>query len=254
MRRVSKSNLYSWVVILSIPHSHHDSVATPFSVSALPVLLTDYAREMADRHPHPPFHHVLKRLMDIVVSATALVFLMPFLLFVAALVRLDSPGPALFTQDRWGEGCRRIRIFKFRSMRSDLCDKSGIRQTTEQDPRVTRLGAILRRTNIDELPQLFNVLRGDMSLVGPRCHAIGMLAGGLPYEVLVPEYHRRHVMRPGITGLAQMRGLRGPTGRRAKARARIACDLHYVENFSIWLDLRILVGTLLAEIRGGSGF
>jgi polysaccharide biosynthesis protein PslA len=124
----------------------------------------------------------------------------------------------------------------------------------KNDPRVTRVGAFLRRSNIDELPQLLNVLKGDMSVVGPRCHAIGMRAGGMLYEELVPEYHHRHAMRPGITGLAQMRGLRGPTDRPAKARARIASDLHYVENFSLLMDIRIIIGTLISELNGGKGF
>ncbi|MEB2848576.1 sugar transferase, partial [Endobacterium cereale] len=118
----------------------------------------------------------------------------------------------------------------------------------------TKLGAILRKTNIDELPQLLNVLKGDMSLVGPRCHAIGMLAAGIPYEDLVPDYHRRHMVKPGMTGLAQMRGLRGPTDRPGKARARIACDLHYIDKFSVWFDIRIMVGTVVSELRGGKGF
>lgn len=195
-----------------------------------------------------------KRSIDIAVSLIALIVLLPFLITVCALIRLDSPGPAIFTQLRWGMNNRKIRVYKFRSMRTDLCDHSGVAQTVKDDPRVTRIGAVLRRTNIDELPQLLNVLKGDMSLVGPRCHAIGMLAAGVPYETLVHRYHDRHAMRPGITGLAQMRGLRGPTDRPSKARARILSDLYYVKNFSLWLDLRILIGTVLAEIRGGNGF
>lgn len=196
----------------------------------------------------------LKRALDIGVSATALLVLMPLMLAVALIIRLDSPGPALFTQVRWGKDCRKIRVYKFRSMRTDLGDSSGVAQTIKNDPRITRIGAIIRKTNIDELPQLLNVLKGDMSLVGPRCHAIGMLAAGIPYEDLVPNYHRRHSVKPGMTGLAQMRGLRGPTDRPGKARARIACDLHYIDNFSVIFDIRIMVGTVLSEIRGGKGF
>lgn len=138
-------------------------------------------------------------------------------------------------------------------MHKELEDVTGVAQTVVNDPRVTRIGALIRRTNIDELPQLINVLKGDMSLVGPRCHAVGMLAARVPYEHLVPDYHRRHRMKPGLTGLAQMRGLRGPTDRPAKARARIACDLFYVESFSLLLDLHILWGTLVYEVRGGRG-
>jgi lipopolysaccharide/colanic/teichoic acid biosynthesis glycosyltransferase len=200
------------------------------------------------------FHFILKRIFDIAVSLIALIVLSPLLIIVAIMISLESPGPALFVQTRWGKHCQKIKVYKFRSMRLDSCDISGVAQTVKDDPRVTPLGAILRKTNIDELPQLLNVLKGDMSLVGPRCHAVGMLAAGIPYEQLVPHYHRRHVMKPGITGLAQMRGLRGPTDRPSKARARIASDLYYIDNFSIWLDIRILIGTVLAELRGGKGF
>ncbi len=196
----------------------------------------------------------LKRAIDLAASLSALIVLLPFFAAIALLIRLDSPGPVLFKQTRWGRNCSKIKVYKFRSMRTDLGDATGVAQTVHNDPRVTRIGAILRRTNLDELPQLLNVLKGDMSLVGPRCHAIGMLAAGRLYEELVPEYHYRHVVRPGITGLAQMRGLRGPTDRAAKARARIASDLFYVENFSILLDLRIMIGTLISELRGGNGF
>lgn len=196
----------------------------------------------------------MKRLFDIAASGAALVVLSPFLLVMALLIRLDSPGSPLFSQLRWGKDGRKIRIYKFRSMRADMHDVSGVKQTVAGDPRITRIGAFLRRSNIDELPQLFNVLKGDMSLVGPRCHAIGMLAAGVPYEELVPDYHARHCMRPGLTGLAQMRGLRGPTDRPGKARARIASDLYYIENFSLWLDMRIIAGTIVSELKGGKGF
>lgn len=199
-------------------------------------------------------HLIAKRVVDAFIAFTALVFLMPFLLVVAALIKIDSKGPALFSQRRWGKDGKIILVYKFRSMRTDLCDATGVQQTTKSDPRVTRFGAILRRTNIDELPQLWNVLVGDMSIVGPRCHPIGMLAAGMPYESLVPSYHDRHIMRPGLTGLAQVRGLRGPTDRPSKAKARIACDLYYVDNFSIWLDFKILASTIWTEFRGGTGF
>lgn len=196
----------------------------------------------------------IKRFIDIIVSASALVILAPLLLTVCALIKIESKGPVTFRQNRWGKDCSLIRIYKFRSMYTDLCDHSGVAQTVQDDPRITKVGRIIRRLNIDELPQLINVLKGDMSLVGPRCHAVGMLAAGVTYEELVPDYHARHAMRPGMTGLAQMRGLRGPTDRSSKARARIACDLHYVENFSLWLDFSIMAGTVYSELKGGNGF
>ncbi len=196
----------------------------------------------------------LKRLFDIAISFGALAALSPLFLVIAILIRLDSPGPVFFSQVRWGRNGTKINIFKFRSMRNDLGDKSGVKQTVENDPRITKIGAFLRRTNIDELPQLFNVLRGDMSLIGPRCHAVGMLASGMLFEELVPEYHQRHVMRPGLSGLAQIRGWRGPTTRRGEARARIMCDLYYVSNYSFMLDMQILFATLRSEVGRGTGF
>lgn len=196
----------------------------------------------------------IKRAFDVVVSLAVLVFLAPVLLLIALAVVLDSPGSPIFSQWRWGMAGKKIRIYKFRSMRSDVCDATGVAQTVMGDPRITRLGAFLRRTNLDELPQLYNVMIGDMSLVGPRCHAVGMLAGGVLYEDLVPVYHQRHRMRPGLTGLAQVRGLRGPTDKVSKARARVAADLYYIENFSLILDVKIIIGTVLSELRGGKGF
>jgi len=196
---------------------------------------------------------VAKRVLDVSVAAVALIVLAPVLLLIALLIKLDSPGPIFFGQRRWGKDKSVIEVYKFRSMAIDRCDPTGVEQTIDNDPRVTRLGRVLRRTNIDELPQLWNILKGDMSLVGPRCHAIGMKACGMLYEDLVPSYHRRHGVRPGLTGLAQMRGLRGPTDTAFKARARVRADLFYIENFSLLLDLRIIMGTIRNEITGGTG-
>jgi lipopolysaccharide/colanic/teichoic acid biosynthesis glycosyltransferase len=210
--------------------------------------------ELNDFRTHIYWQLAVKRLIDIIVSASALVILAPLLLTVCAFIKLESKGPVTFRQNRWGKDCSLIRIYKFRSMYTDLCDHSGVAQTVQDDPRVTKVGRVIRRLNIDELPQLINVLKGDMSLVGPRCHAVGMLAAGVPYEELVPEYHERHALRPGMTGLAQVRGLRGPTDRASKARARIACDIHYVENFSLWMDVSIMAGTVYSELKGGNGF
>ena len=192
--------------------------------------------------------------MDVLISASAILFLLPLLLPLGLAMQIDSPGPIFFSQLRWGKDGRKIKIYKLRTMFAGHGDTSGVTQTVRHDPRITPLGRFLRRSNIDELPQLWNVLKGDMSLIGPRCHPIGMTAAGRPYEELVPNYHRRHRVRPGMTGLAQMRGLRGPTVSAARARQRIAADLYYVEHFTIWLDLKILVGTLKYECLRGSGF
>lgn len=201
-----------------------------------------------------PVSFAAKRILDVLVSAGALIVLLPFFLFIAAAIKFESKGPVFFMQNRWGRNGRMIRIFKFRSMRTDLCDETGVAQTRVNDPRVTQVGAMLRKTNLDELPQLINILLGDMSLVGPRCHVPGMLAGGMLYEDLVKEYHIRHLVRPGLTGLAQFRGYRGPTDREDLAKARFASDVEYIRNFNIWLDVKLLFGTVIKEIRGGTGF
>ncbi|WP_137132138.1 sugar transferase [Rhizobium sp. FY34] len=194
-----------------------------------------------------------KRSFDIVFSAAILVLLLPVLLLIALSIKLESRGPVLFRQTRWGRDQKLIVIYKFRSMRQDLCDHSGVTQTTVEDPRITRVGAFLRKTSLDELPQFINVLKGDLSVVGPRCHAIGMFAGGQRYEDLVPEYHQRHTVRPGITGLAQVRGWRGPTTDPVHARARIVSDLYYIKNYSFLLDMKIVIATIKNEMSGGTG-
>lgn len=194
-----------------------------------------------------------KRAFDIAVAGTGLALLLPFLLVVAVLVRIGSDGPALFRQRRIGRGGVPFDILKFRTMYVDRCDPSGLVQTVDADSRVTGLGRILRKTNLDELPQLWNVLRGDLSLVGPRPHVPHMLAAGRPYEDLVVGYGYRHLMRPGLTGLAQCRGLRGPTDNPWKAARRIACDVEYIRTFSLALDARIIARTILNEMTGGTG-
>lgn len=200
-----------------------------------------------------PVQFALKRAVDIVISGSVLALLLPFFAAIAAMIVYENRGPVFFSQLRWGKGGKLIRIYKFRSMRSDMCDETGVTQTKENDPRVTRIGAFLRKTNLDELPQLISILKGDMSLVGPRCHVPGMLAAGQLYEDLVEEYHLRHLVRPGLTGLAQVNGFRGPTDREDLARGRVSYDLDYIRNFSVVSDMRILVRTVVNEIRGGTG-
>lgn len=194
-----------------------------------------------------------KRVMDVVFSLGALLTLAPALLLIALAIKLSSGGPALFRQTREGLNGKPIEIYKFRSMYIDRCDISGVAQTISDDPRITPIGRFLRRTSLDELPQLLNILKGDMSLIGPRPHAFGMLAGGTTYEELVPYYRARQAMKPGLSGWAQANGLRGPTDNAIKARARIDHDLAYIENFSVLLDIKIILRTLRQEFLGGSG-
>lgn len=201
-----------------------------------------------------PAHLAAKRLVDIVGAAFGLLLLSPLLFAVAAIIKLTSAGPVFFRQERTGLGNKSFQILKFRSMYTDRCDLSGVAQTIADDPRITPIGRIIRKTNIDELPQLINVLLGDMSLVGPRPHVPGMLAAGVRYEELVVGYERRHAMRPGITGLAQASGLRGPTTEVEPSVMRVVRDIEYIRNFSIWLDIRILFRTVINEIIRGNGF
>lgn len=184
-----------------------------------------------------------KRVFDVVVASTALVALAPLLLICAALIKLDSPGPVLFFQRRYGFNRETFRIAKFRTM-TTLDDGRAIQQASANDRRITRIGRFLRRFNIDELPQLLNVLYGEMSLVGPRPHAV---AHDQLFERRVALYARRHNVKPGITGWAQVNGLRGEIDTPAKIRARIEHDLYYIDNWSLALDVSIIVMTVFSR-------
>jgi exopolysaccharide biosynthesis polyprenyl glycosylphosphotransferase len=186
---------------------------------------------------------IQKRLFDLVLAAGALIVATPLLVLVAILIKLDSPGPIFFVHPRYGFNQQPFRIIKFRSMRT-LDDGAVIRQARVDDPRLTRIGRWLRRWNIDEIPQLFNVLTGDMSLVGPRPHA---LSHDREYEQRISRYARRHNVRPGITGWAQIHGYRGETDTEEKMRKRVEYDLFYIDNWSLWLDLKIMVRTVLSR-------
>src|SRR5262249_15209127 len=168
----------------------------------------------------------------------------PFLLLLMVAIRLDSPGPAIFAQPRVGRNNRRYKCYKLRTMCCDMGDLHGSRSTARDDDRLTGIGKILRRTSLDEFPQLWNVIRGDMSLVGPGPHALGSTAEGALFWEVVPDYWTRHAMRPGMTGLAQVRGLRGPTTSRSDIEKRVAADLEYINSWSIWYDLKILLQTI----------
>jgi len=185
---------------------------------------------------------VAKRVEDCVLAGAALIFFAPLMAVIALLISFDSPGPVLFRQLRHGFNNSPITVLKFRTMYHDPTPDPTVRQARPNDPRVTRLGSFLRRTSLDELPQLINVLRGDMSLVGPRPHAI---PHDEKYAALIDNYLARHRVRPGITGLAQVSGYRGETDTVEKMRKRIEHDLKYIEEWSLLLDLSVLFRTLL---------
>jgi len=185
-----------------------------------------------------------KRLQDIVLGGLALIALAPVLAVIALVVRVDSRGPVFFRQRRHGFNNEEIVVWKFRSMRDEARDERAERQVTADDDRVTRVGRILRTTSLDELPQLLNVLRGEMSLVGPRPHAIGMKTGDTEAAQLVSDYAKRHRMKPGMTGLAAVRGSRGPLHTAAEVRHRVALDIEYIERQTFWLDVSILARTV----------
>lgn len=209
----------------------------------------DHDTLILSRGPLSLTSRVQKRLFDIVCSATALVMLSPLMIVVAILIKLESGGPVFFRQVRAGEGSRQFAIFKFRSMRDEASDHQGAQSTQRSDPRITRVGRFIRRTSIDELPQLFNVLRGEMSMVGPRPHALGSLAGENLFWEVTQAYWIRHALKPGITGLAQIRGFRGATDTAEALQSRVRADLEYVSNWSLSLDILILLRTLRVVVH-----
>ncbi|WP_196259693.1 sugar transferase [Pelagibacterium limicola] len=198
-----------------------------------------------------PSTDAIKRGLDILLSFGALVVLLPVFVLIAMAIKFTSPGPVFFRQAREGLNGEIFSIYKFRTMYPDRCDASGIAQTQRDDDRVTPIGRLLRKKSLDELPQLFNVLKGEMSIIGPRPHVPGMLAGGQRYDDLVPYYPERLRVKPGLSGWAQVNGLRGPTKNAMLARLRIDHDLAYAANHSIALDLKIIQLTLWREVING---
>lgn len=196
----------------------------------------------------------VKRAEDLVFGIGLVVLFAPVMALSALAIRLDSPGPVLLRQRRFGLGNQPIMIFKFRTMYADRGDVTGRIATIPGDPRVTRVGRFLRRTSLDELPQLFNVVLGSMSLVGPRAHPVEMQVGGRYYQDIVSHYAARHRMKPGITGLAQINGYRGLVDTVEKAQRRLDYDLHYVEHWSLGMDIRILVTTVFRGFTSDSAF
>jgi polysaccharide biosynthesis protein PslA len=196
----------------------------------------------------------IKRAEDIVLSFGLLAFISPVRLTIAAVIKLTSKGPVFFCQRRLGYNNRVIEVLKFRSMYAHLSDADASQQSLRGDKRVTPFGALLRRTSLDELPQLLNVLRGDMSLVGPRPHALATTAGGLTLEEAVPVYSSRHRVKPGITGWAQVNGYRGALDSVEKIVHRVNHDLYYIENWSLGLDLKILWRTVKLVFADDNAF
>jgi Undecaprenyl-phosphate glucose phosphotransferase len=192
-----------------------------------------------DRIPASGLWGSVKWLEDKLLATLLIGFLAPILLLIIVVIKLDSPGPILFRQKRYGFNRQPITIYKFRTMR-DSNSSDRFLQATREDPRITRTGSILRKVSLDELPQLFNVFQGDMSLVGPRPHPIDL---DEQYSDIIPRYNARFRVKPGITGWAQINGWRGETETKEKMCARLEHDLYYIEHWSVWLDFRILIQT-----------
>ena len=220
-----------------------DPIAEKFQVRGTSYLGAVPMLVITDR-PLKNWHAFAKCIEDKVLSALLLILLGPLMAIIALLIKLDSRGPVFFVQERFGFNNDVIKILKFRTMYLDRGDQSGAQRTVQNDPRVTGVGRALRSLSLDELPQLINVLHGEMSLVGPRAHAIAMKAGNRLYHDAVEQYRHRHRVKPGITGWAQVNGLRGEVDTLEKARARVAHDIYYIDHWSLWLDLKIVLKTI----------
>jgi Undecaprenyl-phosphate glucose phosphotransferase len=242
---IGKFSAFQVEVTLEPGISGIDRPLTDFSlIAGIPILTVQ-------RRPLSGWGAPLKRAEDLVISGLLVAILAPVFLIIALLVKLDSRGPVLFRQERYGFNNNRMIIFKFRSMHHDPAPDPSIPQARRNDPRVTRVGAVLRRTSLDELPQLINVLRGEMSLVGPRPHAA---AHNEKYARLIDGYLARHRMKPGITGWAQVNGWRGETETTQQMRLRLEYDLFYIANWSLLLDIKILLMTFPVVVRGTNAY
>lgn len=191
--------------------------------------------------PHSEAKALIKNLEDKILSVVILLLISPLLLIIAIIIKWVSPGPIFFVQDRYGLDGKAFKVYKFRSMHHCANSPAEFKQAVKGDPRITGFGRFLRATSLDELPQIFNVLQGKMSLVGPRPHAIEQ---NEHYKKLIPSYMQRHLVKPGITGWAQVNGFRGETDTVDKMVKRIEYDLYYIENWSLWFDLKIIFMTI----------
>ena len=262
------------LVIVALPLAAEDRLASVVRrISVLPADIKMPARATALRFSPRTYSHVgsvamidlydkpmagwgniSKWLFDKIVGTAALVLLAPVMALVALAVKLDSKGPALFRQKRYGFNNELIEVYKFRSMFTDRCDAAASKLVTKDDPRVTRIGRIIRKTSLDELPQLLNVFKGDLSLVGPRPHAVQAKAGTQLYDDVVDGYFARHKVKPGITGWAQINGWRGETDTEEKIQKRVEHDLYYIENWSVFFDLYILLKTPVSLLKSENAY
>jgi Undecaprenyl-phosphate glucose phosphotransferase len=262
------------LVIVALPMAAEDRLASVVRrISVLPADIKMPARATALRFSPRTYSHVgsvamidlydkpiadwgtiSKWLFDKTVGTLALVLLAPVMAAVALAVKFDSRGPVLFRQKRYGFNNEMIEVYKFRSMFADQSDAAAAKLVTKDDPRVTRIGRIIRKTSLDELPQLFNVIAGDLSLVGPRPHAVQAKAGTLLYDDVVDGYFARHKVKPGITGWAQINGWRGETDTEEKIHKRVEHDLYYIENWSVFFDLYILLKTPMSLLKSENAY
>jgi Undecaprenyl-phosphate glucose phosphotransferase len=252
-RRILQMLAKLWILPIDIRLSAHMSKLRlrPRSYSyigTVPVL------DVVDK-PIADWDLVLKWMFDKIVGFALLILLSPILIAAAIAVKLDSRGPVLFRQKRYGFNNELIEVFKFRSMYVEATDATASKLVTKDDPRVTRVGRFIRKTSIDELPQLLNVvLKGNLSLVGPRPHALQAKAENRLYDQVVDGYLARHKVKPGITGWAQINGWRGETDTSEKIQRRVEHDLYYIENWSVFFDLYILAKTPFALLRSKNAY
>ncbi|RZM33385.1 MAG: exopolysaccharide biosynthesis polyprenyl glycosylphosphotransferase, partial [Sphingomonas sp.] len=218
------------------------------------VMLGDLPLMTLFERPINDVDQVIKRVEDLLIGSIVLILAAPFLAMVALAIKMDSPGPVFFRQDREGFNHQTFRIWKFRSMRNDTLQYDNIKQATAGDRRVTRVGRILRGSSIDELPQLINVVSGQMSLVGPRPHAPSTKVAGILFSEANRNYAARHRVKPGMTGWAQVNGWRGETDTDEKLLKRVECDLFYIEHWSIGFDLYIIIRTFAAVLFPKSAY
>ena len=242
-----------WVLPVDIRLSAHSNKLR-FRPRAYSYLGNVPVLDVFDR-PITDWDVVMKWLFDKIVGGLALIALAPIMLLIAIAIKLDSRGPVLFKQKRYGFNNELIEVYKFRSLHADQTDVNASKLVTKDDPRVTRVGRFIRKTSLDELPQLFNVVfDGNLSLVGPRPHAVNAKAETKRYDEAVDGYFARHRVKPGITGWAQINGWRGETDTQEKIQRRVEHDLYYIENWSLLFDLSILAKTPLALLKSENAY